>query len=107
MITIAAIAAFSASIFAQAQDKEAPRPQILFTDVKVFNGVDDKLHAVDVLVEGNLIKQVGKNLSVADATVIDGELRFLMPGIIEAHGHIGNSVPGDQLTGQRLALIHL
>jgi imidazolonepropionase-like amidohydrolase len=68
--------------------EEAPK-QILFTNVKVFNGVDDKLIAQDVLVENNLIKQVGKKLKAnKGAQVIDGEGRTLMPGLIDGHVHV-------------------
>ena len=34
--------------------------QVLFTDVRVFDGVNDGLKSVDVLVEGNLIKSIGE-----------------------------------------------
>ena len=70
----------------QAQDA---KETILFTNVKVFNGVDEKLLDADVLVEGNLIKQVSEDIKVPKGTqVIDGGGRVLMPGMIEAHGHV-------------------
>ncbi|MDH3830064.1 MAG: hypothetical protein OET55_03735 [Desulfuromonadales bacterium] len=59
------------AISAQAADAEKPAVTV-FTNVKVFNGTDDKLIDADVLIEGNLIKKVGKNLSADGATVIDG-----------------------------------
>jgi len=65
----------------------APR-RILFTNVKVFNGIDNTLADVDVLVEGNLIKKIGKRISGGDGTVIDGGGRTLIPGLIEAHAHL-------------------
>jgi len=67
---------------------------ILFTNVKVFNGVDEMLLDADVLVEGNLIKQVAEDIKVPKGTqVIDGGGRVLMPGMIEAHGHVTYSSP--------------
>ena len=39
-------------------------------------------------------------LSVANAQIVDGGGRTLMPGFIEAHGHIGLPVPLDQVTEQ-------
>jgi len=48
------------AISAQAADAEKPAVTV-FTNVKVFNGSDDKLIDADVLIEGNLIKQVGVN----------------------------------------------
>lgn len=44
-----------------------------------------------VLIEGNLIKAVGKNLKDEGATVIDGGGRTLMPGMIDSHVHL--SIP--------------
>jgi imidazolonepropionase-like amidohydrolase len=67
----------------------------------VFNGTDNKLLDVDVLVEGNMIKQVGESLSASGATVIDGGGRTLMPGLADTHTHIMfSSLPlGELLTG--------
>jgi imidazolonepropionase-like amidohydrolase len=45
--------------------------------------------AGNVLVEGNLIKQVSAAaISAPGATIIDGGGRTLMPGLIEGHGHL-------------------
>ena len=69
--------------------KEKVVKQTLFKNVKVFNGIDDKLIAQDVLVEGNLIMKMGKGLKTGKgAIVIDGGGHVLMPGIIEAHNHL-------------------
>jgi imidazolonepropionase-like amidohydrolase len=67
------------------------KPQTLFTNVHVFDGVNDKLAGgMSVLIEGNLIKQVASSKieANADATVIDGGGRTLMPGLIDAHVHM-------------------
>lgn len=68
---------------------EAPK-QILFTNVNVWDGSSKKLSmGQDVLVEGNLIKTVGRNLKTNDAaTVINGGGRTLMPGLIDMHAHL-------------------
>ena len=89
-------AGLSMSAAASAQDQEPTR--ILFTNVNVFNGKDDGLiENASVLVEGNLIKTVTTDpVDVAGATVVDGEGRTLMPGLVEAHAHLmlmGPSLP--------------
>jgi adenine deaminase len=59
------------STIAIAQD-DAPQ-QTLFTNVNVFDGFADELAMnTDVLVEGNHIIEVGQNITVEGATVIDG-----------------------------------
>ncbi|MVO17600.1 amidohydrolase family protein [Rhodobacteraceae bacterium CY05] len=72
-----------------AQAQEEPR-QVLFTNVNVFNGVDDGLiENASVLVEGNLIKTVSSDaISAEGAFVVDGEGRTLMPGLIDMHSHL-------------------
>jgi imidazolonepropionase-like amidohydrolase len=70
--------------------EEQPKPQILFTNVSVFDGKADTLaEGMSVLIEGNLIKKVAKGKINADgAKAIDGGGRILMPGLIESHAHL-------------------
>lgn len=73
----------------------AKADSVLFTNVKVFNGSSDRLKKQDVLVEDNLITQIGNNLSAPeDATVIDGNGRTLMPGLIDSHVHLNMLIEG-------------
>jgi imidazolonepropionase-like amidohydrolase len=64
--------------------------QVLFKNVNVFNGVENKLIAnQDVLVDGKLITSIGQGLKAGpEATVIDGDGRTLMPGLIDGHAHV-------------------
>jgi len=74
-------------------------PQTLFINVNVFDGVNEKrIENANVLVEGNLIKEVSTGaIDAGDATVIDGGGRTLMPGLIDAHVHL-NMLAGNNLT---------
>ena len=68
-ILIVFVAIFSAAAYAQ---DDAPK-RTLFTNVNVFDGFADELAMdTDVLVEGNVIIEVGQGLSSEGATVIDG-----------------------------------
>ena len=90
-MTVTLLVAFSALLVSQqTQAQEKAPTQVLITNVNVWDGTSDGLkNGQSVLVEGNLIKQVGVNISApADATVIDGGGRTLMPGLIEAHAHL-------------------
>ena len=67
----------------------------LISHVNVFNGKDKKLLMdANVLVEGNLIKQVSVDeIAAPGAVVIDGGGRTLIPGLIDVHVHLAiNSV---------------
>ena len=75
----------------QARDKEREQlPQILIANVDVFDGRSDTLaRGMNVLIEGNLIKQVGKGLGAREgASVIDASGKVMIPGLIEAHQHL-------------------
>lgn len=63
---------------------------ILFTNVRIFDGSGAQPFHGEVLVEGNRIKQVARSMRAfhgGDATVIDGAGALLMPGMTEAHTH--------------------
>jgi imidazolonepropionase-like amidohydrolase len=93
--------ALAAAATVNAQDEEPPR--ILITNVNIFDGVSEELAVgMSVLVEGNLISAVATAIPApAGSTIIDGGGRTLMPGIIEAHGHVGLPMsPGEIGTTQ-------
>jgi imidazolonepropionase-like amidohydrolase len=84
------------------QEGTAPAtPQVLFQNVRVWDGTSETLTAAtQVLVEGNLIKAIGEVMTAdAKATVIDGGGRTLMPGLIDSHVHLTHHVMPGGLTG--------
>lgn len=70
-----------------AQQEDFP---ILFTNVNVFDGVNEELiENANVFVVGNLIAEVSTEpLAAANAKIIDGGGRTLMPGLMDAHVHL-------------------
>lgn len=65
--------------------------QILINNVHVWDGTSDGVtKKISVLVEGSLIKKLraSEGDANADATVIDGGGRVLIPGLIEMHTHL-------------------
>ncbi len=75
-----------------AQEESFP---ILFTNVHVFDGVnEERIENANVLVVDNLIAEVSAEpLAVANARIIDGGGRTLMPGLIDAHVHMAITEP--------------
>jgi imidazolonepropionase-like amidohydrolase len=64
---------------------------VLFENVRVFNGKSPNLSGLmNVLVEGNTIKAMSTTpiAAPAGATVIQGNGRTLMPGLIDVHVHM-------------------
>ena len=79
----------------------ADEPQTLLINVRVFNGVDTSLEGADVLVQGNLILDVGTDLDAMErARIIDGGGRVLSPGFVDAHTHMSLIAPFDQLENE-------
>jgi len=78
------------------QSKEEKPIQVLFTNVHVFDGINEqRLENAYVLVEGNLIKMVStEEIEAPQATMIDGGGRTLMPGLIDMHSHLGVQMAG-------------
>jgi imidazolonepropionase-like amidohydrolase len=64
---------------------------VLITNVKIFNGKDNKTVNGNVLITDDVITKISTapiptNKS-AMTTIIDGKGKFLMPGLIDAHVH--------------------
>ncbi|TDC78548.1 amidohydrolase family protein [Actinomadura sp. 7K507] len=68
---------------------EQPR-KIVIHNVRIFDGIDDRLRAGHVVTEDSKIKEVaaGEPPAARDATVIDGGGLTLIPGLSDAHTHI-------------------
>lgn len=73
--------------------EEMPKQEtLLIKNATVWtNEKENKLENTDVLVVNGKIAQVGKNLSSANARIIDGTGKHLTPGIIDEHSHIAAS----------------
>jgi len=71
---------------------------VLIENVRIFNGVDEKLTPGHVLVEDGVISQVSDDpIAPPDgATVLDGGNRVLSPGFIDLHVHLTSHIPPDQ-----------
>ncbi len=66
--------------------------KILFKNATVWTSeAQGILKNTDVLIENGKISQVGSNLNVVGATVVDGTGKHLSAGIIDEHSHIGIS----------------
>jgi len=66
--------------------------QILITNVRIFDGSNEELIHGNVLIEGNLVKEVAETSIAANSKAerIDGAGRTLMPGLIDVHQHLAS-----------------
>lgn len=87
---------------------QAAGQEVLFTDVRVFDGSSDKLSApTNVLVRGNLIVEIAPSTRTSSPAtmVIDGRGRTLMPGLIDNHVHLMfNSLSPAQMNAPDMGL---
>ncbi len=62
---------------------------IIIKNSTLFDGNGNKFENYDLYFSDGEIKAVGANLEVEDALVIDGIGKFVTPGIIDNHSHMG------------------
>lgn len=86
--------------------------KILINNVEIFNGKDPKTLKGNVLIENNIITKISTKAIPTDRSeatqIIDGQGKFLMPGLIDAHVHLlFESVPQMQAMVSDFAMLNL
>ncbi len=63
---------------------------VLIEHATVLTGTGERLDDTDVLLENGKVSAVGRGLNApADATRVDGRGKWVTPGIIDVHSHLG------------------
>jgi imidazolonepropionase-like amidohydrolase len=89
LMALLGAAALSFSLMVAQPSQAEEEPEVLFANVRVFDGQSAALsEPTNVLVRGNQIAAIGAAAKSANATVIKGGGRTLMPGLIDNHVHI-------------------
>jgi len=107
IIILALLVQLSSTLFAQVKPTK-----ILINNVEIFNGKDQKTLKGNVLIENNIITKISTNAIPTDRSgatqIIDGQGKFLMPGLIDAHVHLlFESVPQMQAMMSDFAMLNL
>ncbi|WP_133478876.1 amidohydrolase [Cognatilysobacter segetis] len=67
-----------------------PSAPVLIRNATVLTGTGERLDGADVLMRDGAIVGVGRGLEApGDATVVDGTGKWVTPGIIDVHSHLG------------------
>lgn len=67
-----------------------PSSSVLITNASIIDGTGEASDANSVLIVDGKISAIGINVDGGDASVIDAGGRFVTPGIIDIHSHLGN-----------------
>jgi imidazolonepropionase-like amidohydrolase len=87
-VALAALLAAMLAVHTPALAQDQPRGDVLFENVRVFDGRGDTLsEATNVLVEDGMIAEISGTAASDTATIVAGDGRILMPGLIDAHWH--------------------
>lgn len=67
-----------------------PGVPTVITNVTIFDGKGGKIDGGAVRFENGRVAAIGQTVSSAGATVIDGRGKWVTPGVIDIHSHLGN-----------------
>jgi imidazolonepropionase-like amidohydrolase len=88
LLALPALAPAAEQPFASTYRPVASGP-VLIRNATVLTGSGTRLDGADVLMRDGRIAGVGVNLDAGDATVVDGTGKWVTPGIIDVHSHLG------------------
>ena len=63
--------------------------KVLIINANILTGQGDSILDASILIDQNKIVAVGKDIDSSDATVVDAEGKWVTPGIIDIHSHMG------------------
>ena len=67
-----------------------PSAPVLIRGATLLTGTGERLDNADLLLSGGRIQQIGRNLAAPEgARVIEGRGRWVTPGLIDIHSHLG------------------
>ena len=66
-----------------------PSGSTLLTGATVLTGTGERLDDTDILLVDGRIAEIGSGLSAADAEIVDATGKWVTPGVIDVHSHLG------------------
>jgi imidazolonepropionase-like amidohydrolase len=69
--------------------RAAPGAPVVIRNATVLDGTGRRLDGADVLIRDGKIAAVGTAIAAGDATEIDAKGRWVTPGLIDVHSHLG------------------
>ena len=70
--------------------RAVPSAPVIIRNATILTGTGERLDDADVLLQGGRVNAIGRDLDAPpEATVVDGRGKWLTPGIIDVHSHLG------------------
>jgi len=66
-----------------------PAESLLLINATILTGTGERLNDTDILLTGGEVSAIGRNLTALKTKVIDLKGKWLTPGIIDVHSHLG------------------
>ncbi len=66
-----------------------PNQTTIIKNATILTGTGDRIDNADVLMKDGKVAQVGSNLSADNAVEIDATGKWITPGVIDVHSHLG------------------
>ena len=79
---------------------------MLIKNIRLMDPASKRDEIVDILIEDEKIKSIGKNINIEDKDIIDGKNLIISPGFIDVHVHFrdpGQEYKEDLTTGSQAA----
>ena len=67
-----------------------PSETVLITNARIIDGTGEATAANSVLMLDGKVSEIGMDLTSDDAQIVDAGGRYVTPGIIDIHSHLGN-----------------
>ena len=87
-LTLFAIPAALADVFPSTYTP-VPAPPVLFQNATVLTGDGSRLDNTSLYVRDGRIEWIGEGTAAPDATVVNAEGKWITPGLIDVHSHLG------------------
>ena len=62
---------------------------VVIVNANMFDGLGNEYKDFDILIRDGKIQEIGQNLVIDGANIIDAEGKWVTPGIIDIHSHMG------------------
>jgi len=66
-----------------------PQQDMLIKNATVLTGTGERLNNTDVLIKKGKILEIGSNIAADNVTIIDAKGKWVTPGVIDVHSHLG------------------